>query len=311
MKRSGLIALSFAALALPAVADTIYFKDGSSLSGTVLREDTTHVVLKLPQGRMTFPVEDVERVEEDDNPPSAKPAPPDTPMDAEEPAPALRELDKEDRRRLRLMLNDLLSTDAAARNAARQRIERFGQDRDLFPFLERALPYMPDRQSVEVLQLLTNLDPQRAKPVLESAARSRLEDNRAKALALLASTNKDTKEPNPELVQLFAQGVLDEAAEVQLAGIQGLQQLNDKRVTPVLVHALGSPDPRVRSASLHALKALWPDAAVQQGLDSPEAWRTFLSRAGDEVRSTFDPQHIEPLVDAPAAGDVDYNLNLE
>src|SRR5690606_30845709 len=136
VKRSGLIALSFAALALPAVADTIYFKDGASLSGTVLREDTTHVVLKLPQGRMTFPVEDVERVEEDDNPPSAKPAPPDTPMDAEEPAPALRELDKEDRRRLRLMLNDLLSTDAAARNAARQRIERFGQDRDLFPFLE-------------------------------------------------------------------------------------------------------------------------------------------------------------------------------
>lgn len=305
------LSLAVMASAIASYADTIYFKDGSSLDGTVTREGRSRVVLQLPQGRMTFPMSDVDRIEDND-----KQAPPDAQADTtgrdsatEQPPHVLRELDRQGKRELREMLDGLLVNNPAGRDAARQRIQRFGEEHDLFPFLERALPYMPDRQSVEVLQVLSDLDARRAKHVLEKSAQSHLDKNRAKALTLLGATQGEADSPDD--LTLFARGVLDDAPEVQLAGIQALHAANDKRATPVLVHALTSPDRRVQSASLKALKALWADANFERNLDSADAWRMLLTLADEDVQTTFDPQRLEPLVEAPEAGDTDYNLELE
>ena len=304
----------FAVAACHARSDTIYFKDGSSLDGKVVREKEAQVVLELPHGHMTFPMRDVDRIEENAKtgmPESSEPPPGamvDPSVMSKEP---LRELNREDRRRLRDMLEDLLATDDAARDAARQRIARFGVSRDLFPFLERALPYMPDRQSVEALQILSDLDTGRAKPILEKTALSYLDKNRAKSLALLGSMYVDGTERDAKVITLLARGVLDDSPQVQLAGIRGLQESNDKRATPVLLHALESPDRRVQAASLKALNTLWADSGVHGDLNSIEQWRGLLALADDEIQTTYDPDVLEPLVKAPTAGDVDYNLAVE
>lgn len=297
---------------LPVGADTIYFRDGSSLDGTVHREKDTSVILALPNGRMTFPMSDIDRIEYNaaDGTTNGDDASETPEGKVQDETPALPEMDRHDRRRLRDMLDELLSAGDAARDAAMERIVRLGKTCDIFPFLERALPYLTDRQSVAVLQAVVQIDAERAQPLLETAARSPLPRNRAAAMALLVSENRDDAR-RTGVIELLVRGVLDSAWEVQLASVQALERTKDRSATPALIHGLRSSDERVRAASVKALRTLWPDANLERPADSPDGWQMLLMRADEDVRTRFDPATLEPLVDGSATVDLDYNLAIE
>ena len=212
---------------------------------------------------------------------------------------------------VRAMINDLLTTDPAARNGARDRIARFGSEHDVIPFLERALPYITDRQAVELLDVVAKLDPLRAKPILIDATISPLDKNRAKALDLLGDALGDAGTDDLELIRLFAQGTLDQSLEVRLAAIEALQDTKDRRATPVLVRCLENADRRVQSASRKALRALWPPDETFNKFETAAQWRALLEITSDDIRATLDPATLTPLVEPPLPGDEDYNLGLE
>jgi hypothetical protein len=311
MRRHLLAIVAAAGIAGSAAADTVYFKDGSALDGIVKRERASEVTLELPGGVMTFSMADVDRIEENDKGRRAKQAPSeDAPGDAG-PALSLPPLSPEDTSTLRDMLMALLTVNPAERDAARQRIERFATTRDLFPFLERALPYMPDRQAAEVLQLMYTADGARAEPVLWKSAHSRLPKIRAKALELLGALRAGDEPVDPERLRLFARGVLDTAPEVQFAAVRALHDAGDRRATPVLIKGLESADLRVQAASLRALRHLWATPEAFAGITTAEQWRIFLSMADEDLPQAPEFEQLEPLVEPARASDDDYNLALE
>lgn len=67
MRGLGLVAIVLACVvAASAYADTIRFKDGSTLEGVVTRPNNNAVAIEVGGGRMVFPATEVESVETND-----------------------------------------------------------------------------------------------------------------------------------------------------------------------------------------------------------------------------------------------------
>ncbi len=293
-KQSIMVALAlvlFVLFALATHADTVYFKDGSSLDGKASRPNGNCVSLQVGKARLTFQASEVERVESNDKE-GVQGLGHVTPMAAKRNAELAERtgLTAEQRAEVRDIMADLKSPDSEERTSARRRLVAKGGDVDILPFLESSLPYLSDQYVPEVLRVMSDLDRERALPVLRKNAQAVTPANRAAAIELMGRVG------DREKIDVVACGLVDPHPDVRIAAAKGLALAKDKRVTPALIEGLKSEDRRVQNACSAALASVWSsrDARVQH--DTADAWASYWASRAGEVRNPIGPEGLTPLV---------------
>lgn len=279
-----------------AVADTLYFKDGSSLDGTVTQPDSNSYVIEFDKGKMYFKASEVARWVKNNNEGSynvktlePRVAEPDTKT---KPGAEAREdtLTADQKNELSKIAAGLSSSDPKEVVAAQDALMAKKGDMDVFSYLQSSLTKMKGRSTDAALELMMKLDPTRAQKVVESETKNPVAGNRAKALELLS------KSGGKESVSTLARGMVDVSPAVQKAAASCLGQTGDKGVTPALLAGLKSSDQSVRDASVQALRTLWNGDKDTAGLSSPADWQQFWASRASQYKDALRTDNLLPLV---------------
>ncbi len=298
---SAFVVLSFS---LTGAADTLFFKDGSSLEGKVQRVNENTIALVVGQGRMQFQTSEIERIEENDKQGDYQLV---SPMATrhDRALKARTGLTREQRNLVRRHISGLTSASGAERLEARKALIQLGEEVDIFPFLKEAAPFLPADRSPEVLRVLWELDPKRAKPVLMEMTTNALSTNRAQALELMCTDEKADESARTQLAQLVARGMVDPSADVRIAAAKGLGALGAKGATPALIEGARSSNPRLQGACKEALEKIWRiDPNLAEGMD----WDTLWNDNKQIVREPLQCDSLEPLYKPEVEGQAPYFL---
>lgn len=268
-------------------ADTIFFKDGTSLDGKVSQPHPNIVRLDFESGHMVFPASSVLRIEENDRmgvrPLRVNPH-------TERHNERMREktgLTGDEQAELFQLMRPLNSEDSAERNRAVQAILAVAEEKDIVDFLAHVTTSTTERYLPQMLDILGQVDPARAREVSESHLTQQHPANRGAALSQLART------AGAEVTPTLAQGLVDHDPEVQVTAAQSIGLVGAREATPALLAALQDPDLRVRTASEQALQRLW---GVNQD-KSPQEWQAHWNQNQASVSSPINPAALEPLVE--------------
>lgn len=285
--------------AVPASADTVYFKDGTSLDGEVSRPNDNSIVLQAGNARLTFSVSEIDRIEENDR--TGADYDLNAVMAAERQA-EMREvtgLTAEQREEVRQVLELLKSPEADIRRRAQEQLVNMSASMDVFQYLEAKLPFQKGPVTNDMMEAMILINPDRAGKALQVKAYEAVPSQRAKALELLGKTKSG------EAVETVARGMVDAEASVRLAAAQALGEAGDKRATPVLIEGLTSNDAQLRNASRTALSRIWSSGEVRIDHESADAWRTYWSSQAGSVSGAVNVNQLEPLyVPGPPETDI-------
>ncbi len=270
-----------------AAADTVRLRDGSTFDGVVSRSDSNGVVLQMGGGTVSLPAADVVSIEKNDKKGDTNKLSRVTGQKHNDSLFERTGLTREQRDTVRDAIEPLWSPDEAQRNAARKKLVEMGRQMPVFQFIETTMPYAKGLVVPELMQVLVDIDPKRAKNVLIQHVEDLDPGNRAKALKLIASYKQ------AEDLDTLARGVKDPDNSVRVAAVEALAKSGDPRTTPALIEGLRANDPRVQNAARTALSLLW-----QTELKTTEEWAGFWSSRAGNVKDPIDPAKLAPLVTA-------------
>jgi hypothetical protein len=271
-----------------AAADTIFFKDGTSLDGKASQPHPNVVRLDVEGGHLTFPANTVLRIEENDKTGQYSTR---INIHTVRHVTMMEELSGglsgDEQAELFQLMEPLNSEDAGERHRAAQAILAVGQEKDITDFLALVTTSTTERYLPQVLEILAALDPERAREVSTMHLTQQHPVSRSAALAQLARVAGADAAPT------VAQGLVDHDPEVQVTAAMSLGQTGAREATPALLAALDSPHNRVRIASEQALRQLWGVADAQ----SPQEWRNHWNEHQASVSSPINPASLTPLVE--------------
>ena len=289
MKRiltAGLLALAPFAAGI-AGADTIFFRDGTTLDGKVSQPHPNVVRLEVEGGNLSFPASSVLRIEENDkvgrytlrtNPHTLRHI---TQMEE------TTGLTGDEQAEMFKLLEPLSSEDSAERHRAAQAILAVAEEKDIVDFLAHVTTSTTERYLPQVLEIIAELDPVRAREVSQMHLSQQHPTSRSAALAQLARVG------GGEVVATVAQGLVDHEPEVQVIAAQSLGQTGARAATPALLDALSSPNARVRVASEQALRQLWGVTEDK----SPQEWQSHWNQNRASVPDPINTASLTPLVE--------------
>lgn len=273
-----------------ACADTIFFKDGTSVDGKAAETTYDTVSVQIGKGRVNFLPKDVERIEknEKDGDPIKISG-----QRAEEHQNLLDQrtgLTGLQRDKVRAALEPLWSPDEAIRVAARKKVLEMGREMPVFHFIESALPFSKGAVAPEMMRLLVEMDPQKAQEVVPLYTQNPDPGIRSAALELLAGYR------SADYVEALSRGMLDPDPHVQSSAAFAIAAAGQKAATPALIEGLRSPDPGVQNASRAALERLWSSGNVKPGAKTPEEWANYWKNQAGSIPDAVDPANLIPLV---------------
>lgn len=275
-----------------AFADTVYFKDGSSLDGVVSYPNEQTLSLDVGSGSMAFAVADVDRVEK--NKKTSDPGK----MNEIRAKWQQQALDKrtgmtdEQRDQVREMMAPLWSEDEGVRNEARRRLVRAGGQMPVFQYAETTLRYAKGTVAPELMQLLVDIDPKKAKEVLPRYTSNLDARVRARSLELMA-TYKDAND-----LYTIAGGTVDPDPVVRARAAHALASTEVKGATPALIRGLDDNEPTVQNASRAALLDLWGKEGASAELKTSKDWQAFWAAKEQKVKDAINPAELQPPVTA-------------
>lgn len=272
-------------------ADTIRFKDGSTMDGVVSRPDDATIAVQSGKARLTFPADTVASIEANDKTGDSASL---ANIAGKQHAQQLDErtgLNRAQRDEVRRVVEGLWSPDERVRNEARAQLVAMNKQMPVYRFLEQYVGYAKGAIVPEILKTLSEIDPQQTRGIVIGQTQNTDPGCRAKALDLMASQG------NPEDVDTVARGLVDMEPDVRIAAANALARMGDARATPALIENVASADPRVRNAARSALAAIWKEKGGG-GLAEADAaaWQRFWSDNARQVQQPIDNAALEPLV---------------
>jgi len=285
MKR--LVWLALMALAPVAAADTIFFIDGTSLDGKASRPHENVVRLDVEGGHLTFPANTVLRIEENDKTGNYSTRINIRTVRHNDMMQEQTGLTGDEQAELFRLLAPLSSEDPNERYRAAQEIIAVGEEKDIVDFLAVVTTSTTERFLPQVLEILAELDPVRAREVSTMHLTQQHPVSRSAALAQLARV------AGTEVAPTVAQGLVDHDPEVQITAAESLARVGAREATPALLEALDSPHGRVRIASELALREMWGIAEVQ----TTQEWREHWNQHRTSVSNPINPASLTPLVE--------------
>jgi len=271
--------------------DTIWFKDGTSLDGKVSQPNVNVYVLEVKNGSMHFQASTVARWEENDKMGEYNMYVMSPRQRAhEEQRQEMTGLTPEEIEELFQIMEPLGSDDPADVDRAKQALLAKHGEKDIFKFLKAAMRDMTYKYRPAVMDVMSEIDPERARPVLAEQARDPFTENRAKALELLGTVG--TKDD----LETIARGVVDQDPVVGMAAAESLAKLGDRAATPALLEGLRSTDRRVQNTSQEALSRLWANAGAPADSSSPADWQAFWQSQSSSVDKPVRVANLSPLV---------------
>jgi hypothetical protein len=187
-------------------------------------------------------------------------------------------------------VDPLWSPDEAQRSAARKKLVAMSREMPVFQYVESFLPYGKPLLAPELMKVLVEIDPQRAKNVVGGYVQDLAPGNRARALQLIASYKKD------EDLDTIARGLVDPDGSVRVAAAHAVADAGGKRATPALIEALKSPDLKVQNAARAALKGVWSSENTPVDFKTPEEWKTFWAGKAGNIKNPLETKDLTPLV---------------
>lgn len=271
--------------------DTVRLKDGTTLYGKAVQLNENSVRISFEKGSMTIPASQIASIEENDKV---------SDLDlnkvhplAEKRRQELSErtgLTGEQRTLIRKAMGPLNSSDPMAVAEARQRLVALNKEMNVFQFLDASLPYLTDRYVPEVMRTMSEIDPERALPVLRERTLDVSPQSRGAAVELLGKVG------GAQQVLTIARGLVDHEPEVRIAAAKGLAIAKDKGATPALLEGLDSAEAQVRNACRAALRAIWSTDSNAVDFESSNQWKGFWASRVATIEKTVDPARLAPLV---------------
>jgi hypothetical protein len=278
------VMLGFCGLVMPAMADTLYFSDGSSLTGRVSQTASGDYVLVIKNGRMYFDAAEVARWEQNEregqysifkvHSPEMDTLPSETGsavVDEDTP------LSPEEAEQVSELLRSFSSDNALDVASAREALKNLETEGDVFQFLQDNLDNLDPNAVPVTLELMTEMDPGKARDVLSTRATEGTTESRLKAMELMAES------PEAGDLDALKQSMSDADPRIQLAATEALAASGDKASTEALIAGLRSADMQVRAAAEQALRELWSDDPAAGEMRSGSDWERFWANREDDV----------------------------
>lgn len=184
----------------------------------------------------------------------------------------------------------LETDDPVARENARNELKALSGEMPIYKYLDASLPYTHGQRVAEMMQVMAELDPESAKGMLMNRSQDPNPVNRAKSLTLMARVMKG------EALERIAQGMVDTDSQIQIASVEAMAAVGDKRASLVLLEGVKNQDERVRNASKLALSRLWSTENGNVEFNSLEEWQSFLDGQRAQMPKAVDPTTLKPLV---------------
>ena len=273
---------------LSASADTVTFKNGTTLDGVISQPDPNTVSIDIGGQSITFPATDVTNIEKNDKTGDMTQLAIANGKKHEDAQFERTGLTREQRDRARDAIEPLWSEDEATRNEGRRKLIELNKEMPLGKFITCSLPFSKGYVVPELLTVLTEIDPGLAKPELEAYSSSLDPRNRAKSLEMMGAIKDNAS------FETVARGMIDLEPDVCVSAAYALGAYGDKRATPALLQGLKSNDARVRNISGETLKTLWKDAGAIP--EKPEDWEKFWTENSSKVEKPLDVRNMTPLV---------------
>lgn len=271
-------------------ADTIFFKDGTSVDGMAVETAGDTVSIQIGKGRVNFLAADVDRVEKNDKDGDPIKISVQRAKEHQQQLEQRTGLTREQRDKIRDALDPLWSPDEATRTSARNRLIEMGREMPVFQFIETALPFSKGAIAPEMMQLLVELDPKKAQEVVPLYAQNPDPGVRTAALELLAGYK------NADHIETLARGMLDPDPHVQASTALALAQSGLKAATPALIEGVRNPDPSVQNACRSALETLWSSGNVKRSARTAEEWTDYWKSQAGSIPDAVDLSSLTPLV---------------
>lgn len=273
-------------------ADTVYLTSGVQVDGVIISESSDHVRLRIGNRESVFRSSEVLRVEKNEKTGG---------FDLEKLKAQAAEREKEMRERTGLtaeqrvqvsqFLGWMTSQNEDERIRGKNELIAMGKEADLFRYFEVWLPSMLPRFIPGVLEILAELNPRRARPLLLSQVEHPDALTRAAAIRLLGEIG-DTGSAD-----LIARGLVDPSEEVRVAAAYAFGALHLKEATPLLLAAWNDPELRVQKTCRESLKWIWSTQDNPVDFDNAADWEAFwISKAGS-VSNKYDIAKLKPLVE--------------
>lgn len=280
-------------------ADTLTLLSGVQVHGKIVQQDDAAFVLDVGGRQIRYPANAVAKSETNDRTGVLdKEALRRRAAEREAEMLALTGLTAAERRRVKALMQEMLSEDNRVATEARQTLVTMGESKDVFKYLEHYVQGLSPRFVAPVLDALVLLNPDKSRPILRDQASNVDAGVRAKALSLLGRV-KDA-----DSIRLICRGLVDHADEVKVAAAEALAALGAEEATPLLLANLSAADRRVQNSALTALRQVWSGETPAAELESADSWREFWKAKADSVPDAVSATGVQPLVE-PGAQFVD------
>lgn len=276
-------------------ADTVRFKDGTTIDGVVSKPNQDVVTIKVGGGVVSVPACDVESIETNEKKGETGTTRDIAYMRRTKFLEERTGLNRAQRDAARDTIALLWSPDEAARNAARDKLVAMGSEMPIFQFIEASLPYSKGNVVPELMRVLVQLDPKRAKQTLSQRSEDVDPRNRAQALELMAGYDNAA-----ESTEVFVRGMVDPVPGVQMAAATALAAAAGKRATPALLGGLHSADLKVQNTCKEALSRIWSTPEAKVEFNTAQEWSNFWASRRAGVDNPVDSSNAQPLVSEEA-----------
>lgn len=273
-------------------ADTLTLHSGVQVHGKIVQQDDSTIILDVGGRQVRYSVDAVAMLEENDHTGALdKEA---LRQRAEQRQAELLELTGltgDERRRVKDLMQQMLSTDDRVATDARQDLVAMGESKDVFKYLAHYVEGLSPRFVAPVLDALVLLDPVKSRPIVREQATSVDAGVRAIALLLLARIKDE------ESTGLMYRGLVDHTDDVRIAAAEALGMMEVQEATPLLLANLDAADRRVQNSAMLALRKVWNEESQAAEMDSSEAWREFWNTKAGLVPNAVSTTGVMPLVE--------------
>lgn len=296
IKKSQLAFMTLALLALtaslPGMADTFFMNGDVPINGKLLRTDDKFYYIDIGGRPKQLPKKSITRVEENDKTGAFD-------LKAARERAARREqqitertgLTKEQRDEISSLILALSSDDKVEVGNARRKLAEMCQEENVYAYIAEMVPSEAPHFIVELIRILTQVDPVRAKPLLLEFATYKEQNTRAQCLELLGLI-RDTSS-----LTLMMRGMLDHEPVVRLAACTALTAIGAKEATPLLLDNFNHNDLRVQNFAHEALAVIWKaELGDKESFKTLEEWQGFWNAQSPAIVKTVNIEGLEPLV---------------
>ena len=289
-----IIAVLFGALTLglPGVADTFLLNGEVPVHGKLLRSDDKFHYIDIGGRQKRLPKKSVKLLEKNDKDGSFD-------IEAARERAAKRQqqiteetgLTKAQRDEIARLILALNSEDGLERGDARRKLIEMCEDAKVYTYLAKQVPTEGPQFMLELIAILTQVDPVRANPLLKEFATYEEQNVRAECVELLGLIRDSSS------LSLIMRGMLDQQPVVILAACTALTALGAKEATPLLLDKFNHTDLRVQNFAREALAVLWKtELGDREPFEALGDWNQFWNEQSASVSKTVNIETLEPLV---------------